>query len=172
MLSSFIKNTAESRYLLRYGYVALDTHQEDAETMETRKQQRRLRTNFLHCSMIFCFSLSLIAFGFLSAQYSYDHRTHDRPMTPSTCKMSPVRREWRSLSQSEKAQYVDAVLCLRTVPSKIRPEGLVYDDFPYIHARGAKHSMTPSTLEGERHMAHQCLQLMAQSFFFLGIDIS
>ena len=172
MLSSLIETFADSRNWLRYGYVAVDTHEEDAEQMETKRQQRRHQTSFLYYGIIFCFSLFLIALGRLSAQYFYDNEPHDRPTTPSACRISPVRREWRSLSQNEKAEYVDAVLCLRTIPSKIRPEGLLYDDFPYIHARVAKHSMTPCTFEVEGYIAHQYLQLMAQGFSFLGIGIS
>ncbi len=140
----------------------------------TRKTltKRRQRNNSGGIGQVHCFSLFLIALGFLPAQYVHHNKPQNRPMAPSVCRISPVRREWRSLSQSEKAEYVDAVICLRTIPSRIRPEGVLYDDFPYIHARVAKHSMTPSTLEVRRYKAHQSLQPMALGLFFPGIAIS
>jgi hypothetical protein len=51
------------------------------------------------------------------------------------CESSYVRREWRSLSTSEKADYIQAVKCLVLKPSKARSKGSLYDDYPYTHAR-------------------------------------
>ncbi|KAI8310759.1 hypothetical protein K4K61_013156 [Colletotrichum sp. SAR11_59] len=44
------------------------------------------------------------------------------------------RVEWRSLSDSAKADYIKAVKCLDSLPSKLGLETSRYNDFPYVHA--------------------------------------
>ena len=51
----------------------------------------------------------------------------------SSCAFPSTRREWRSRSQSEKNDHIGAVQCLRSQPSRVRYEGVLYDDFPFIH---------------------------------------
>lgn len=55
--------------------------------------------------------------------------------TTSSCKHPVVRREWRSLSNKEKHEYLDAVLCLKDIPSRIGENQSLYDDFPRVHYR-------------------------------------
>jgi len=50
-----------------------------------------------------------------------------------TCQRPTVRREWRVLSESEQSEFVTAVKCLATKPSKLRNTGSLYDDFAWIH---------------------------------------
>lgn len=57
------------------------------------------------------------------------------PKAQSRCQNPRIRREWRSLSTSEKAAYIQAVRCLLLQPSITRPSGVLYDDYPYTHAR-------------------------------------
>ena len=66
--------------------------------------------------------------------------SHPEPPKPSTCRGASLRREWRSLSMSEKHQYIDAVNCLRDQPSAIGLNQSLYDDFPYIHSRVGQYS--------------------------------
>nr|XP_036582174.1 uncharacterized protein CTRU02_07740 [Colletotrichum truncatum]KAF6790834.1 hypothetical protein CTRU02_07740 [Colletotrichum truncatum] len=47
----------------------------------------------------------------------------------------PQRIEWRSLSDAGKADYITAVKCLDSKPSKIGLETSRYNDFPYVHAQ-------------------------------------
>jgi len=52
------------------------------------------------------------------------------------CKNPAVRKEWRSLTNKQRAMYHEAVKCLRTKPSKVESGGLsknVWDDFAYVH---------------------------------------
>lgn len=49
------------------------------------------------------------------------------------CQQPTTRREWRTLSEPEKLDYVTAVKCLATKPSKLRNNGTLYDDFPWVH---------------------------------------
>lgn len=55
--------------------------------------------------------------------------------TSSNCHHPVIRREWRSLSVEEKDDYLDAVRCLRDIPSRIGQSQSLYDDFPWIHYR-------------------------------------
>ncbi|KAH7173346.1 uncharacterized protein B0J16DRAFT_418652 [Fusarium flagelliforme] len=51
-----------------------------------------------------------------------------------TCINPPKRVEWRELSAANQKGYIDAVLCLKTKPSRIGlKESTLYDDFPYVH---------------------------------------
>ena len=49
------------------------------------------------------------------------------------CISPPIRREWRTLDRSDRTAYVNAVQCLTTLPSSLRDNGTVYDDFPWVH---------------------------------------
>ena len=49
------------------------------------------------------------------------------------CQQPTTRREWRTLSKPEKLDYVTAVRCLAAKPSKLRNNGTLYDDFPWVH---------------------------------------
>lgn len=50
-----------------------------------------------------------------------------------TCPEPITRREWRELSGPEKSEYLAAVKCLATRPSKLHDNGTLYDDFPWVH---------------------------------------
>ena len=50
-----------------------------------------------------------------------------------TCSKPVTRREWRELSEPEKSEYLAAVKCLATRPSKLDNNGTLYDDFPWVH---------------------------------------
>lgn len=63
----------------------------------------------------------------------------NRETTAQACKRLRVRREWRSMASSEKAEYIAAVQCLRTRPASMA-QGSLYDDFPYVHKRFGSYS--------------------------------
>lgn len=69
--------------------------------------------------------------------WSADFSSHERPIRP--CKTQRVRREWRNLTDSKKAEYIAAVQCLRTRPATTA-RGSLYDDFPYVHKRFGSYS--------------------------------
>jgi tyrosinase len=50
-----------------------------------------------------------------------------------TCTNPPKKVEWRKLSSADKKSYLDAVLCLKTKPSRMGLKTSLYDDFPHIH---------------------------------------
>lgn len=47
----------------------------------------------------------------------------------------PTRREWRTLSFSEKDDYIQAVRCLSKTQSALGLNQTLYDDFPWVHHR-------------------------------------
>lgn len=51
------------------------------------------------------------------------------------CTTPAVRREWRSMGIEERHDYITAVQCLMSTPSKLRPDGTLYEDFAYVHSR-------------------------------------
>ena len=52
-----------------------------------------------------------------------------------SCRSPVLRREWRSLSLSERHDYLTAVRCLGGQPSRLGLNHSLYDDFPWVHSR-------------------------------------
>ena len=50
-----------------------------------------------------------------------------------SCRKPRIRREWRSFTVNEKHDFVQAVLCLSSKPSRWGPNGTMYDDFALLH---------------------------------------
>lgn len=76
-----------------------------------------------------------IAFGFLAQDQVLLARQRSTSSTSADCREPVVRKEWRSFSHHEKLHYIEAVQCLAKKPSRIRENGTLYDDFPYVHVR-------------------------------------
>ena len=53
----------------------------------------------------------------------------------SACTSPAKRQEWRTLSSETRAEYMGAVKCLFTKPSRIGLKTSLYEDFPYIHSK-------------------------------------
>ncbi|KAL9046299.1 MAG: hypothetical protein Q9214_000830 [Letrouitia sp. 1 TL-2023] len=66
-----------------------------------------------------------------SSQQSVTQVASQRPTW--VCQRPANRREWRTLSDPEKLRYVTAVKCLSNKPSKLRNNGSLYDDYPWLH---------------------------------------
>ncbi|KAK3949210.1 hypothetical protein QBC32DRAFT_379248 [Pseudoneurospora amorphoporcata] len=49
------------------------------------------------------------------------------------CKHPATRREWRSLTSTERSEFVDAIHCLARTPSQWGPNRTIYDDFSILH---------------------------------------
>ncbi|KAL9106901.1 MAG: hypothetical protein Q9227_008149 [Pyrenula ochraceoflavens] len=56
----------------------------------------------------------------------------------SRCQVPVKRREWRTLSDTEKKDYLDAVVCLTKTPSVVSENQTLYDDFPFVHIQAGK----------------------------------
>lgn len=104
------------------------------KTLETKQRialSWKLKILFSTSLLVIC-TLSL-AGGFVWGQSSQKHTSSSRGGYNPRCAIPSTRREWRSLGRSEKMDYIGAVQCLRSQPSRVRNEGVLYDDFPFIH---------------------------------------
>ncbi|RPA75967.1 Di-copper centre-containing protein [Ascobolus immersus RN42] len=105
------------------------------------------------------------------------------PLIPAACNNPIVRKEWRSLTNTEKANYINAVKCLTTTPSIATSIGGAinrFDDFQGVHA-----TQTPNIhfvgffLHWHRYMLHayeqalrnECNYTGAQPYWDWFIDI-
>ena len=102
-------------------------------------------------SMLFIICLlisSIVSTWVLFFSVKHDvHRIVQQPFSSAnsleevwSCQKPRVRREWRVLEESERTEYLEAVKCLLTKPSKLRNSGSLYDDFAWVH----KHLTTSS----------------------------
>ncbi|KAH7131230.1 hypothetical protein EDB81DRAFT_950569 [Dactylonectria macrodidyma] len=73
--------------------------------------------------MLFAYIITLIGFA-AAVPNGY---------APSSCKNPTKRVEWRQLKDTDKQSYINAVLCLKTKPSRLGLKTTLYDDFAYVH---------------------------------------
>ncbi|KAF2855807.1 Di-copper centre-containing protein [Plenodomus tracheiphilus IPT5] len=61
------------------------------------------------------------------------------PASPADqeCQRPAFRREWRTLNDHEKRDYLQAVQCLRDVKSRVGTKYSLSEDFAYVHAQGS-----------------------------------
>lgn len=118
--------------------VSSDSGDEDnvKEQMSTKYQKTHRR----HAFAVICVAVICLATGFAIGELL---RQNPRPSIgpQKSCQNPIVRHEWRSLSMQEKSSYLQAVRCLRTVPSRLGLNTTLYDDFPYFHTRTGESGM-------------------------------
>ena len=111
-------------------------------------------------SSLFLYILCL-ALGFVAALYikSYNLIPNGQLTLSSTsviCKDPPTRREWRTLSRSQKKEYVEAVQCLSAIESNLGLNQTLHGDFPLIHSSVGNYCMsTPLSNRTDVH-ANSC----------------
>ncbi|RDW79812.1 hypothetical protein BP6252_04450 [Coleophoma cylindrospora] len=103
--------------------------------------------------------MSCIASSILTATYVSTNITAPTMLphssTSSVCEIPPTRREWRSLRNSEKKNYLESVKCLTKLPSALRDDGTLYDDFVYVHMSiGQRSHFSASFLPWHRMFLH------------------
>ena len=102
-------------------------------------QGRKLLVSLSFCSLVFA---SLIV-GFIGGTYHRggQHRGILETIGYSnSCRDPVLRREWRSLNDSEKRDYIRSVKCLKTLPSQLYLNQTLYDDFPWVHKQFGEYS--------------------------------
>jgi hypothetical protein len=67
-----------------------------------------------------------------------------------TCGKEAVRIEWRGLTTPQKHDYIAAVQCLKTRPSRIGMNHTLYDDFPFVHSHFGEYGMSCQTPDCRR----------------------
>lgn len=101
--------------------------------VNSAQRSRVFRLSLALCAAIFCTVLGFCG-GILVKQ-----TIHFKPSLASiTCTNPVIRREWRDLSDAEKSDYIGAVQCLRSSPSRLGLNQTLYDDFPYVHSRNGE----------------------------------
>lgn len=87
-----------------------------------------------------------LALGFLASNtLYYGNRVHGMSQeSRDYCAVPLTRREWRTLSFLEKSDFIHAVRCMAYEPSKARPKGALFDDFPYARAQLGHRSKSPA----------------------------
>jgi hypothetical protein len=137
-------------------------------TATSKKTKKKLYLFLTACGFL------LLLVGFSVGAYAGRH-LHITPsgvgipslVTTSNCQNPIIGREWRSLSVDEKHKYLDAVRCLKEVPSRIGNSQSLYDDFPWIHYRigdYCKFKATASKRKGdstEKPQAHHSAAFLA-----------
>ena len=84
-----------------------------------------------------------MVFGLVSCIFltGEGYRGRTQVAKQSTACIDPsLRREWRSLDKMEKENYIEAVKCLRTIPSLLGLNQTLYDDFPWVHKNYGEYS--------------------------------
>ena len=84
------------------------------------------------------------------------------------CQQPAVRQEWRTLSSSERLEYIRAVRCLSSIPSTLC-NGSLHDEFAYIHRNVGEYCTYQHVI-----FAHSAdpFKLMKLLHSFRGIGIS
>jgi hypothetical protein len=131
----WLLNHAQSKYI---AVPASDSDgkfgSEDEIESKSRRPERPLWSRPISICLI---SLLCLVVGFTGGEMIQDNGLIAQLTAPlvSKCKNPTTRKEWRSLSGDEKGEYIGAVRCLLTKPSKMRTKGVLYDDFPYVHSQ-------------------------------------
>jgi hypothetical protein len=61
-------------------------------------------------------------------------QSYTQPSERHYCDAISLRKEWRTLALHQKHEYIGAVQCLKTRPSKLGQNHSLYDDFPWVHS--------------------------------------
>ena len=121
--------------LLSVGSTSRFSFDENNEFCERNRPQKKLRLLSISFIAILCLSLGFTC-GILLKLPRFSSPAHiTTAENRAQCRNAPVRREWRSLSRTEKESYIDSVQCLRETPSMLRLNQTLYDDFPWVHSR-------------------------------------
>ncbi|KAH7082308.1 hypothetical protein FB567DRAFT_530999 [Paraphoma chrysanthemicola] len=62
---------------------------------------------------------------------------HSRSPVNQECQHPAFRREWRTLNNHEKREYIQSVQCLRDIPSRVGTKYSLYEDSALVHSQGS-----------------------------------
>ena len=95
----------------------------------------------------FSLSISILILGLAFFYLAYVLRRPITGLFPTRntaavgpCHEPTIRREWRTLSDDEKLEYISAAKCLTEIPSLIGLNGTAHDDFAFVHMAVGEHS--------------------------------
>ncbi|KAF6230923.1 hypothetical protein HO173_010831 [Letharia columbiana] len=112
------------------------------------------RSRVLRLSLALCVAVLCTVLGF-GGGILFKQEIDSNSLPSTACTNPIIRREWRDLSDAEKNDYIEAVQCLRSSPSKLGLNQTLYDDFPYVHSRNGEASHdTAAFLPWHRYFIH------------------
>ena len=120
------------------GYAPLLSSEPGGDDIEKEKSStpyQKARSRY--SPSIICTAVVFLAIG-LASGLLLRQTSRTWVSSRASCENPVVRHEWRSLSKEEKIAYLQAVRCLRTIPSRLGLNQTLYDDFPYLHTRTAE----------------------------------
>lgn len=112
----------------------------DENNVKEKLPLQRQRTRGRPAFAVICVAIVCLAIGFTIGLF-LRHNSRPSIAPHKSCLYPTLRHEWRSLSKKEKTAYVQAVQCLRTVPSRLGLNHTLFDDFPYFHSRTGESGM-------------------------------
>ncbi|PWY74371.1 Di-copper centre-containing protein [Aspergillus heteromorphus CBS 117.55] len=135
-------------------YASLSKTDQAEDAAEKVDWKRRGKWPFYQRCLVFLLLGSILTgltgiLIFVGAKYSHAKGSgtnqvtsiNENPFQPAkSCQYPSVRHEWRTLSKGEQFEYIRAVKCLTHRPSRVRTNGTLYDDFPWIHATSGSFS--------------------------------
>ncbi|KAK8904444.1 hypothetical protein QC760_006808 [Botrytis cinerea] len=72
--------------------------------------------------------------------------TPDNNLQSTVCKNPSLRQEWRTLSIPQRQDYISAVQCLQSRPSRLGLNHTLHDEFTWVHRSLGNFSMEPHCL--------------------------
>ncbi|MBW0515460.1 hypothetical protein O181_055175 [Austropuccinia psidii MF-1] len=91
-------------------------------------------SSFLVLTLVLFSFFNLSVFGSINRGRRFSRKRSSNSTNGGTCETILVRREWRTLSYDEQADYIRAVKCLERRPSRLLgPPYRRCDDFQYVH---------------------------------------
>ncbi|KAL4936144.1 hypothetical protein BDV06DRAFT_233681 [Aspergillus oleicola] len=129
-----------------YLYSPLRDSEPDSAKLPGQEQKQKQKP-WRHLSVVF--ALTVVAALAISAALFV---ANAKPK--SSCIHSRLRREWRTLSPSERLSYLAAAQCLTRTPS-INDNGTIHDEFALLHSRIGNYSHNAAPfLPWHRYFVH------------------
>ena len=137
----------------QYSLISQSQEEESLEPGSSRQTKAWHRTVSIYT---YCVGFALMAIVCFVLGYVLGKglSSHISPAV-STCTNPITRHEWRTLSVTEKDDYIAAVQCLRDRPSRLGLNQTLYDDFPWLHAHiGLPSHFSAGFLSWHRYFIH------------------
>jgi hypothetical protein len=147
-------------------------------SLAINKRLRDTKLIFLLCAI--CTAIFIAALYALRHPVAkrYDLFPESSVQTPwKACKEPAFRQEWRTLTASQRRDYISAVQCLQSQLSRIGLPHSLHDEFTWIHSRLGNFStylfsIKPSHLIQEASLLTPGVQPTLLPHLLPGIDIS
>lgn len=127
-----------------YKLISSDAEFQADDYKPPKKLVNRTKWNVLYVLSLCAVAVVGLTVGFFCTTLLYrrgNSRFGQAIESSATCKEPTLRREWRSFDRSEKENYIQAVICLKTIPSQLNLNQTLYDDFPWIHKHFGEYCM-------------------------------